>query len=131
MSFGRIRGGHLDLTVLGGLQLDQKGLLANWMFPGKMVPRMGGAMDLVTGAKRVAVAMQHTARAPRKIVKVYMLLVTSPRPADLLVSELAVIAFPDGRVTLRETTSWSSVAQVTTTIHAELVFAGHVPEMPL
>jgi acetate CoA/acetoacetate CoA-transferase beta subunit len=131
MSFGLIRGGHLDLTVLGGLQVDQTGLLANWTIPNKMVPGMGGAMDLVSGAKRVIVAMQHSAKGASKIVKKCTLPVTSIRPVDLAVTELAVIAFRDGRAILMETGPGISTAQVVAATEADLVVPNDVPEMPL
>jgi acetate CoA/acetoacetate CoA-transferase beta subunit len=131
MSFGLIRGGHVDMTVLGGLQIDQRGLLANWMIPGKMVPGMGGAMDLVTGAKRVVVAMQHSAKGKSKIVKQCSLPLTSVRAVDLVVTELAVIAFPDGEATLIETAPGISVPQVIEATEAELVISPQLREMQI
>jgi acetate CoA/acetoacetate CoA-transferase beta subunit len=129
MSFGLIRGGHVDVTVLGGLQVDQKGNLANWMIPGRMVPGMGGAMDLVSGSKRVIIAMQHSARGKSKIVRQCDLPLTSIRPVDLVVTELAVISFPKGQATLIETGPGVTVAQVTAATEATLAVPEHVPEM--
>ena len=131
MSFGLIRGGHLDLTVLGGLQVDQGGHLANWMIPGKMVPGMGGAMDLVTGAKRVIVAMQHTAKGSSKLVKECRLPITSSRTIDLLVTELAVISFGNGQATLLETGPGVSIDQVLLATEARLTIPEQVPQMKL
>ena len=131
LSFGLIRGGHVDMTVLGGLQVDSGGQLANWTIPGKMVPGMGGAMDLVTGARRVIVAMQHAAKGKSKIVKKCNLPLTSIRAVDLVVTDMAVIGFPDGRATLMETAPGVSVADVIANTEAELVVPAKVPEMSI
>ena len=129
MSFALIRGGHVDITVLGGLQVDANGHLANWMIPGKMVPGMGGAMDLVSGAKRVIVAMQHAAKGKSKIVQKCGLPLTSMRPVDLIVTDMAVMGFESGRITLMETAPGVSVAEVIAATEAELAIPDKVPEM--
>lgn len=131
MSFALIRGGHVDVTVLGGLQVDAEGHLANWMIPGKMVPGMGGAMDLVSGAKRVIVAMQHAAKGKSKIVKKCELPLTSTRQVDLVVTDMAVIGFENGKITLLETAPGISVAEVMAVTEAELSIPDKVPEMKI
>jgi acetate CoA/acetoacetate CoA-transferase beta subunit len=131
MSFGLIRGGHLDVTVLGGLQVDQQGRLANWMVPGRMVPGMGGAMDLVSGARRVIVAMTHTVKGKSKIVQQCSLPLTAARPVSLIVTEMAVIEPTADGLLLKELAPGITVTAVQQATEADLIIPDHVPEMPI
>ncbi|UWQ90538.1 3-oxoacid CoA-transferase subunit B [Aliisedimentitalea scapharcae] len=131
MSFGLIRGGHIDMTVLGGLEVNRLGQLANWMIPGKFVPGMGGAMDLVTGAKRVVVAMTHTNQGHSKIVQECALPLTSLRQVDLVVTELAVIEPAEDGLHLIERAPGVSVDQIRAATDADLAIPDTVPEMSL
>lgn len=131
MSFGLIRGGHLDVTVLGGLQVDEAGHLANWKVPGKMVPGMGGAMDLVTGAGRVIVAMQHVAKGEPKIVPQCTLPLTALRRVDLVITDLAVIAPTPAGLVLQERAPGVDLDQIRAATAAHLVIPEEVPEMTL
>ncbi len=125
-SFGIIRGGHVDATVLGALQVDEKGNLANWKIPGKMVPGMGGAMDLVVGAKQVIVAMQHTQKGAHKILAECTLPLTAKEQVNLIITELAVIEVTKEGLVLRELGPEATVEEVQEATGAKLIIPENI-----
>lgn len=128
-SFGLIRGGHVDATVLGALQVDQDANLANWIIPGKMVPGMGGAMDLVVGAKRVIIAMEHTQKGAPKILTRCTLPLTAPHCVDIIITEMGVLEFVDDKLTLTEVNPEFTVEEIRAATEAEFAVADPLPPM--
>jgi len=128
-SFTIIRGGHVDATVLGSLQVDEKGNIANWIIPGKMVPGMGGAMDLVVGAKKVIVAMEHTNKGKHKILKKCTLPLTAKGQVNMIVTEMAVIDVTEDGLVLKEYNPEYTIDQIQEATEAQLIIADDIKSM--
>ena len=129
MSFSVIRGGHVDMTVLGALQVDQEGNIASHIIPGKMVPGMGGAMDLVVGAKKVVVAMQHTQKGAPKLFEKISLPATALKAVDMIVTEMGVIEITDRGFELRELAPGVTVDDIKAATAAPIIVEGEIKEM--
>lgn len=132
ISFAMARGGHLDATVLGGLQVDQQGNLANWIVPGKRVTGMGGAMDLVTGAKRVIIAMEHCTKAGEpKILKKCTMPLTAVKCVDIIVTELCIIECREGQLIVKAMAPGMTKESLQAKTEAELIFAEDIKVMDM
>ena len=129
VSFSIIRGGHVDVTVLGALQVDEKGNLANWVIPGKMTPGMGGAMDLVSGAKRVILSMEHTAKGRHKILKECNLPLTAAGEVDMIVTEMGVMEITPEGIVLTEKNPAFTIEQIQEATEAKLIIAEDLIDM--
>jgi 3-oxoacid CoA-transferase B subunit len=130
-SFGIIRGGHVDATVLGSLQVDEEGNIANWIIPGKMVPGMGGAMDLLVGAKKVIVAMQHTSNGEPKILKKCTLPFTAVKEVNMIVTELGVMEVTPEGIVLTEVAPGVTPEDVQAATEATLIISKNLKEMEI
>ncbi len=130
-SFGIIRGGHVDATVLGSLQVDEEGNISNWIIPGKMVPGMGGAMDLLVGAKKVIVAMQHTSKGTPKILKRCSLPFTAVKEVDMIVTELGVMEIKPQGLILTELAPGISVEDIQAVTEAKLIISDQLKTMDI
>lgn len=128
-SFGIIRGGHVDATILGALEVDEKGNLSNWIVPGKMVPGMGGAMDLVVGAKKVIIAMQHTQKGAHKILKECTLPYTALSVVDMIITEMGVMEITEKGVVLTELHPDFTVDDVEAATGCNLIVSPDLKEM--
>jgi acetate CoA/acetoacetate CoA-transferase beta subunit len=128
-SFAIIRGGHVDVTFLGALEVDSKGNLANWIIPGKRVPGMGGAMDLIVGAKRVILAMEHTAKGAPKILEQCRLPLTAAGQVDMIITEMGVMEVTPQGIMLTEINPEFSIEQLQDATEARLIISKNLKSM--